>query len=224
MEEKRMSTALAEKQRRYTYSTFPEKQRRYTYATFPWEELREGELAELVEGEIMFFNAPTRRHQQISGELFLQIKLYLQGKEGEVYAAPFDVSLFPKDDMSDDTVVMPDIFVVLDMEKLKDERYCKGAPDWIIEITSPSTRSHDCVAKFNQYLKAGVREYWIVSPEDKTVQVHILKDKSYVTSAYAGDATVSVFVLPGCAISLPAVFGEDELTQRHEDATEEKKV
>ncbi|MDR1399999.1 MAG: Uma2 family endonuclease [Treponema sp.] len=189
-----MTTALAEKQRHYTYSTFP------------WEKLSNGKLAELIEGEIMFFNAPGRRHQQISMKLSIQIGNFLQGKEGEVYAAPFDVSLFPKDDMSEDTVVMPDLFVVLDMEKLKDERYCKGTPDWIIEITSPSTRSHDNVFKFNQYLKAGVREYWIVCPEDKTVQVHILDNNRYVTSAYAADATIPVSVLPGCAISLPAVF------------------
>lgn len=189
-----MSTALADKQRRYTYSTFP------------WEELRDGKLAELIEGEVMFFNAPGRRHQQVSMKLAIQIAAFLQGREGEVYAAPFDVSLFPKDDMSEDTVVMPDLFVVLDMEKLQDERYCKGAPDWIIEITSPSTRSHDSVFKFNQYLKAGVREYWIVSPEDKTVQVHILKDEGYLTSAYAADAGVPVSVLPGCVIALPAVF------------------
>jgi Uma2 family endonuclease len=64
------------------------------------------------------------------------------------------------------------------------------------------------VVKFNQYLKAGVREYWIVSPEDKTVQVHILKDDGYLTSAYKGDVTVPVSVLPGCAISLPAVFAD----------------
>jgi Uma2 family endonuclease len=210
-----MSTVLAETQGYYTdamekkhkSTTLAKKQRHYTYATFPWEELREGELAELIEGEIMFFNAPQRMYQKISVELVFQIRAYLQGKEGEVYAAPFDVSLFPKDDMSDDTVVMPDLFVVLDMEKLKDERYCKGAPDWIIEITSPATRSHDCVVKFNQYLKAGVREYWIVSPEDRTVQVYILDNNRYISSAYAADASIAVSVLPGCALSLPAVFG-----------------
>jgi Uma2 family endonuclease len=140
--------------------------------------------------------------------LSIQIGNFLQGKEGEVCAAPFDVSLFPKDDGSEDTVVMPDLFVVLDMAKLQDERYCKGPPDWVIEITSPSTRSYDCVAKFNQYLKAGVREYWVVSPEDKMVQAYVLKDDTYVSSAYEGDATVPVSVLPGCAISLSAVFAD----------------
>jgi Uma2 family endonuclease len=179
---------------------------RYTYTTFPWEQLREGEFAELIDGEIMFFNAPGQNHQQISGELFVQIKAYLKGKVGRVYSAPFDVRLFPKDDGSDETVVMPDISVILDMAKLGDDRYYKGPPDWIIEIASPSTHSHDNVAKFNQYLKAGVREYWIVSPDDQTLQVHILDGKRYVSSTYDGDATVPVSVLPGCSISLPDVF------------------
>ncbi|MDR3302826.1 MAG: Uma2 family endonuclease [Treponema sp.] len=180
--------------------------RRYTYATFPWEQLRDGTYAELIDGEVMFFNAPGQKHQQISMQLSIQIGTFLKGKVGKVYAAPFDVSLFPKDDGSDETIVMPDMSVILDMAKLQDDRYCKGAPDWIIEIASPSTRSHDNVAKFNQYLKAGVREYWIVSPEDQTLQVHILDGARYVSSAYDGDDTVPVSVLPGCAISLPDVF------------------
>jgi Uma2 family endonuclease len=209
-----MSTALAEKRANKVGDNFVTAnfigERHYTYATFPWEELKEGELAELIDGELMFFNAPVWDHQQISGELSFQIKSYLKGKEGKVCAAPFDVSLFPKDDGSDDTVVMPDLFVVLDMEKVKDKRLCKGAPDWIIEILSPATRSHDNVVKFNQYLKAGVREYWIVSPDDKTVQVHILKDGNYnyLTSAYKSDETIAVSVLPGCSISLPDVFAD----------------
>jgi Uma2 family endonuclease len=214
-----MSTALAEKRgsftnivgANYTVGTVTDNEivkRRYTYATFPWEQLREGEFAELIDGEIMFFNAPGQNHQQISMQLSIQIGSFLQGKVGRVYAAPFDVSLFPKDDGSDETVVMPDISVILDMTKLGDDRYCKGAPDWIIEIASPSTRSHDNVAKFNQYLKAGVREYWIVSPDDQTLQVHILDGNRYVTSAYNGDATVPVSVLPGCSISLPSVFAD----------------
>jgi Uma2 family endonuclease len=214
-----MSTALAEKRgsftnrggAAYTVGTVTNTEiakRRYTYATFPWEQLREGELAELIEGEIMFFNAPGQIHQHISGELFIQINACLKGKVGRVYSAPFDVSLFPKDDGSDDTIVMPDVSVILDMTKLGDDRYCKGAPDWVIEIASPSTRSYDAVVKFNQYLKAGVREYWIVSPDDQTLQVHILDGNRYVTSAYSGDATVAVSVLPGCSISLPSVFAD----------------
>ena len=78
----------------------------------------------------------------------------------------------------------------------------------VIEILSRSTASRDRVLKFNQYLKAGVREYWIVDPDSKTVSVHILKDGEYLARAYAETDAAPVHVLDGCTISLSDVFAE----------------
>jgi Uma2 family endonuclease len=159
---------------------------------------------------------PVTRHQRVSGELFFYLKSYLTGKPCEVFAAPFGVRLFPEKDHSDDTVVEPDILVVCDPSKI-DERGCNGAPDLIIEILSPSTICKDRIFKFNKYLEAGVREYWIVDPDAKMVQVFILEKDRYITTGYrvfnADDPEsklmsdmAPVTVLPGCTIDLKTVF------------------
>lgn len=84
---------------------------------------------------------------------------------------------------------------------------CKGTPDLIIEIISPSTAGYDKVLKFNKYMKTGVREYWIVEPESKTLSCHVLKDGHFIASAYGENDIVPVHVLEGCEINLQDVFG-----------------
>jgi Uma2 family endonuclease len=110
-------------------------------------------------------------------------------------------------DTYDNTVVQPDLVVVCDKSKL-DDKGCVGAPDMVIEILSPSTEEYDKVEKFDQYLQAGVREYWIVDPVSKTVMVNILDDKKYYSATYAETDTVPVHVLEGCVIDLADVFAE----------------
>jgi Uma2 family endonuclease len=114
------------------------------------------------------------------------------------------VRLFPAADNSDDTVLEPDLTVVCDSAKL-DERGCNGAPDLVIEIVSPTSARYDRVVKFNKYRQAGVREYWIVDPEERVVFAYVLKDGAYVASIYEESAPVTV--LPGCTVELSAVFG-----------------
>jgi Uma2 family endonuclease len=178
----------------------------YTYADMlEWDEsLR----AEIIDGEIYMMAPPTREHQDISGELHGQLWTFLKGKPCKVYPAPFGVRLFPKDDLSDDTVVEPDIVVVCDHSKL-DDRGCNGAPDLVIEILSPSNTQRDRIVKFRKYLAAGVREYWVVDPVQKTVEVHILNSGQYVTTVYDAADEAPVSVLPGCSIKLRDVFPED---------------
>jgi Uma2 family endonuclease len=101
--------------------------------------------------------------------------------------------------------VEPDISVICDPSKL-DEKGCKGAPDFIIEILSPSSARNDLVLKFNLYLKAGVREYWIVDPDANSVQVFILENGRYISASYGDTEKVPVSVLPGLEISLGDVF------------------
>ena len=180
---------------------------RYTFADcLSWPE---NERIELIEGEAVMMSLPTRIHQEISGELSRQLANFLEGKKCKVYAAPFAVRLFEKegDTPKDvDTMVEPDISVVCDSSKL-DDAGCKGAPDLVIEILSPSTMRHDRVVKFNLYQRAGVREYWIIDPDEQTVLVYLLEDGRYIAKELGGAGDrVQVNVLDGCFIELQKVF------------------
>lgn len=184
-------------------------EKHYTYADYmTWDEQ---EHIELIDGAPVMMSPPSRAHQEISGELFRQIANYLEGKKCRVYAAPFAVRLFekPNDDASSvDTVVEPDLSVVCDRDKL-DAKGCKGAPDLVIEILSPSSVRNDRLTKFNLYQRAGVREYWIVNPSEKSVQVFILEGGHYTAAALGSESDVlKVNVLDGCYIDLSRVFNE----------------
>lgn len=97
-----------------------------------------------------------------------------------VYIAPFDVRL-PSDNEADDdvsTVVQPDISVICDRAKL-DEKGCRGAPDWVVEVISPNTVAHDQITKRDLYEVHQVREFWLVHPIDRLVTVYRLTDGRY---------------------------------------------
>ncbi len=113
-----------------------------TYTEKDYYNLPENVRAELINGQFYYMSAPSRLHQQILGFLFNQIANYIRTNKGscEVYPAPFAVKLFN----DNKTIVEPDISVICDPKKLTD-RGCSGAPDWIIEIISPSTASHDYI-------------------------------------------------------------------------------
>lgn len=188
----------------------PAENTRYTFAdALAWGE---DERAEIINGEVFMMSPPpSRNHQEISGELFGQLREYLKGKKCKVYHAPFAVRPFEGDGDSPedvDTMVEPDITVVCDPSKL-DDMGCKGAPDMVVEILSPSTRRHDRMTKFNLYQRAGVQEYWIVDPTNKDVQSFVLEDGRYSVKEFgaAGDK-MKVNVLEGCVIDLSEVFPE----------------
>ena len=138
--------------------------------------LPEGERAELIDGRLYLMALPNRIHQKILSFLHLRIGRYIGEKNGscEVYPAPFAVFL-NKDDTK---YVEPDISVICDPDK-SDDRGCSGAPDWIIEIVSPSNPSHDYINKLVWYKAAGVREYWIVNPNNQTITVYYFESEIY---------------------------------------------
>lgn len=175
---------------------------KYTYADYlTWED---GRRRELIDGEVyMMSPAPSSTHQRIFREIFTRLANYLEGKTCEVFSAPYDVRLSA--DAQDDTVVQPDISVICDPGKI-DERGCRGAPDMIVEILSPSSAKHDQFVKFLKYREAGVREYWIVYPQDRLVQVNLLRDGEYMHRVYGDADAVPVDILEGCEISLAEVF------------------
>ena len=147
--------------------------------------------------------APFWGHQDVSAELLYQIKRYLEGTPGKAFHSPFDVRLNAW--AGDNTVLQPDIVVFRDRSKLHGTG-CIGAPDMVVEILSPSTAVRDKTVKFNQYLLAGVREYWIVDPVAKTVQTCILNQGAFDVKLYAETDCVAVHVLDGCVIDLAEVF------------------
>jgi len=178
----------------------------YTYAdTLEWDE---SIRAELIYGEIFMMSSPDTAHQIISGEIFAILHNFLKGKTCQAFYAPFGVRLFPKKNLSDDTLVMPDIVVICDKTKI-DKRGCNGAPDFIVEILSPSTSRHDRIEKLRLYQKAGVREYWIVDGENRALHTYILENGNYTTAVYDETEEIPVSVLPGCIIPLKEVFPED---------------
>ena len=183
---------------------------KYTYGDYmDWPE---EERWELIDGQAFDMSpAPLRRHQQISMELSRQIANFLQDKPCHVFAAPFDVRLPEKDESDRDvkSVVQPDIVVVCDTSKL-DERGCRGAPDFIVEIVSPSTAAKDQIQKTALYEKHGVQEYWILHPADGILTIRRLgEDGKYgVPSIYEGKGGLALHIMPELEIDLDAVFGD----------------
>lgn len=188
----------------------PAEKARYTFAdSLAWEE---NERVEIINGEAFLMASPSSRHQEISMEISRQLANFLEGKQCRVYPAPFDVRLFEKEGDAPqdvDTVVEPDISVICDRSKI-DTRGCKGAPDFIIEILSPSSLRNDRLVKLRLYQKAGVREYWIADPEHRTIQVFLM-DKHGTFQPhedYSRTDIAKVNVLEGCFIELEKVFSE----------------
>ena len=142
-----------------------------TYTITDIYDLPEGQRAELIDGQIYYMAPPIRRHQEISFQLSRIIGNYIVSQNGscKVYPAPFAVFL----NEDNKNYVEPDISVICDPDKLTD-RGCTGAPDWIIEIVSPSSKRMDYFIKLFQYRSAGVREYWIVDPDKQRVIVYDL--------------------------------------------------
>ncbi len=190
----------------------PAEQDKFNYGNYlKWPQ---EERWELINGEAWDMSpAPTRKHQKISGKLFFQIEDFLKNKDCEVYNAPFDVRLPLYDNSSDediDTVVQPDILVVCDKSKL-DDAGCKGAPDWIIEILSPSTAVRDLNDKYRLYQERGVREYWVVDPSNNYLTVYLpdASGKYYREGVYSADSRVKSAVLPDLSIDLKPVFADN---------------
>ena len=188
-------------------SALPKDDQLYTYADYKGWELAEGERFEVIYGEAFAISTPNTRHQEIVGDISTQFHNYLRGKPCRVYMAPFDVRLFYREDESDDTVVQHDITVICD-EKKRGKEGCRGAPDLVIEILSPSNTAIEMERKLKLYQEAGVREYWIVDPENNGLTVYRFQEGAILTYIYKKDAIVPVGILPDLNIMLEQVFAE----------------
>lgn len=185
----------------------------YTYADYlTWQF---DEMVELIRGKVFRMSpAPSRFHQEISGNLYGLIWYYLKNNPCLVFHAPFDVRLPlpPNQQVSGkiDTVVQPDICIICDSTKL-DAQGCNGAPNWIIEILSQSTAKKDLTEKFELYQSAGVREYWVVHPSEGTVLPYRLNTKGQYEllrqTPFVSGEIVPVGVFKGFGVDLGEVFG-----------------
>jgi Uma2 family endonuclease len=169
---------------------------------------------EVIDGQIISMSpAPTPNHQQVQRELLAEFVMYLRGKNCSVFGAPIDVCLFAEKMTSNDKIkdwVQPDIVVVCDRNKINPKNIV-GAPDLAIEILSPSTARNDRVTKYNNYQKAGVKEYWIVDPSNEYVEVFLLQNNRFISSGlYTKEDSVKVNILEDLNINLKHIFPVDE--------------
>lgn len=171
---------------------------RNIYTTDDIYALPEGQRAELIDGQIYDMAPPNTMHQRIVMNLSRKIANYIESRKGtcEVFPAPFAV--FPKKDSKN--YVEPDISVICDKDKL-DDRGCNGAPDWIIEIVSPSSRKHDYTTKTTLYSETGVREYWIVDPAKERVTVYFYEE-DVAPVLYTFDLPIPCGIFPELTISI----------------------
>lgn len=185
--------------------------KKYSYADYLtwWFD----ERVELIKGKIFKMSpAPSSSHQRISFELARNMGNFLKGKECKAFSAPFDVRLPDSKKSTSDktifTVVQPDLCVICDPQKI-DERGCIGSPDWIIEILSNANTKHELQTKFALYEENKVKEYWVVSPFTKSVQVFdydTSKTKYEFRKNYAEDDKVPVGIFKNFKINLDEVF------------------
>lgn len=152
--------------------------------------LPDGERAELIDGQIYYMAPPNTRHQRMLNYINTEINMYIRKNNGEceVFPAPFAVFL-NDDDMN---YVEPDISVICDKNKISDKG-CHGAPDWVIEIISPSSMAMDYFTKLFQYQKSGVREYWIVDPIKQRVTVYFFEKELVEEYSFGEEIPVGIY-------------------------------
>ena len=186
----------------------PKPDRKYTYGDYlHWPDEERWEIINGVPYDMS--PAPSTEHQNISAQLLGQLIAFAANKSCRVFHAPFDVRLPRRKEKDEeiDTVVQPDLCVICDPTRL-DAQGCKGAPDLVVEIISPATAKKDLAEKYNLYEKSGVKEYWVVFPKDKVLQVYHLNDKDIYekTGTYYADDTLPCELFPGLEIDLARVF------------------
>ena len=136
-------------------------------------ELPDGVRVELIDGTFYDMASPTSVHQRIAGRIYSVLDQYVEDHNGP--CTPFDAPMDVQLDCDDRTILQPDILIFCDDAKMRKRVYF-GAPDFVVEILSPSTRKKDVTVKLRKYIGAGVREYWIVDPDTERVFVYLIEE------------------------------------------------
>ncbi len=182
----------------------------YTYADYlKWTF---DERLELIKGKIFPMSpAPAEIHQRVSTIVGNELYNNLKGKPCAVYSAPFDVRLIRKSKKDKEivTVLQPDICVIFDLKKI-DDKGCLGAPDIVVEILSPGNNKKELKNKYEVYEEAGVKEYWIIHPQEKTFFKYVLDKlgKFQPTKLLTFGDEVTSMILPNFALNLDEVFAD----------------
>ena len=194
MQVKESSVAYQKKKKIYTYQDYlelPDDRNRY----------------EILEGELVMTPSPITVHQRVSRKIEAQLDHFVEeNKLGEVFYAPCDTIL------SEDNIVQPDLlFISNDNKKVITEKNIQGAPDLLIEILSPNTAYHDLIEKKGIYQNFGVKEYWIVDPKRRWIEVYVLQEGKYhLFQRVEKSGTVQSKILEGLEIPLARIFGQEE--------------
>jgi len=154
---------------------------------------------EVIEGNLYTSPAPRPRHQIAVGRLLFRIMTYLEASElGQVFTSPIDVR-FP--DVADP--VQPDlVFIPTDRSDMVKDKWIEGVPDLLVEVLSPSRPGHDRKIKFDAYARAGVREYWIVDPEERIIEVNVMRGEAYAVAVFRAEEELRSEVLPGFTVKV----------------------
>lgn len=184
----------------------------YTYADYATWQFEE--LVELLRGKVVRRQSmPAEPHQATVGQLFGAIGGFLRQQPCRARLGPYDVRLPPPGTTANhtiDTVVQPDICVICDPSKIEPSG-CLGAPDFIVEVLSPSAMTRDWRDKFSLYEEAGVGEYWIVSPQEQFIATFVLDagtSRYHLAGEYAGPGLVPCATLPGLILDWSDIFPE----------------
>ena len=170
-----------------------------TYTVDDFFALPEDCRVELIDGVIYDMATPSSVHQMLVGEIYLQLRLYVKEKGGSClpFLSPIGVQL----DCNDKTMVEPDVLVVCNRDQVRN-RNVYGAPDFVVEVLSPSNRHKDVILKLNKYHHAGVREFWLVDPKKQVVLVYDFKSDNY-PAIYGFQSDIPVSIWNGdCKIQL----------------------
>lgn len=178
----------------------------YTYADYLlW---RIEERLELIKGKVFKMSpAPSRQHQETLRRVNRYFDNYFLETSCSVFFAPFDVRL-PKNSKENEqiyTVVQPDLCVVCDADKL-DDKGCIGAPDLVVEILSPGNSKKELKTKFSLYEESGVKEYWIIHPEEEVIFIYVLKDGKYQSLPPLVDDFASSSIFPNLRVHTNDIF------------------
>lgn len=173
------------------YHAFGKGKKQGEYTLEDYYALPDEQRVELIDGVIYDMSAPSLIHQGVIGEIFSQIKNFIRDNKGtcRVYDSPVDVQL----DCDDLTMVQPDLVILCDKEKMK-LKCIYGAPDFVLEVLSPSTSKKDCNLKLRKYMLAGVKEYWILDPDKERLLVYEFeKDNNPTIYGLAGKVPVGIY-------------------------------
>ena len=178
------------------------------YTIKDWAEIDEDIMIEIIDGVVYIITSPTLLHQELVAEFYTRLREYIKRNGGQCKAmfSPIDVHVDKEDDK---TLVKPDVFVVCNRDKFS-KHWIEGAPDLIIEVLSPSTKTKDMTVKLKKYMETGVREYWLVDPDHKKIMVYDLENSDF-PKIYTFDDRIPVGIFDGdCIIDMQEITRESE--------------